>query len=191
MEVEKDLGLKTKADIQAFGLEKFTEACKQRVRKYSAIQAEQSTRLGFWMDWDNSYFTMADHNNYAIWRFLKSCHEFGYLYKGTDVMPWSGRAGCAYSDMEVKEGRKLATHTAVFVRLPIRGRENEYFLVWTTTPWTLTSNVAVAVNGNLDYVKVRAKKDGASYWLARENLKTQRLEKEHQEGFSSYGKVAC
>ncbi len=183
IEVEKELGLSTKAEIESHGLDKFTESCKARVHKYAAIQSEQSKRLGYWMDWDDSYYTMADDNNYTIWSFLKKCHELGFLYKGTDVMPWSGRAGCAYSHMEIAEGRKLVTHTSVFVRFPLRGRENEYLMVWTTTPWTLTSNTGAAVSGDLKYVKLRAKKDGALYYFAAENLKFNRLAKEYKEGF--------
>ncbi|NOX59690.1 MAG: class I tRNA ligase family protein [Planctomycetes bacterium] len=183
LEVEREFELHTKADIEKFGLDKFTQACKDRVHKYAAIQSEQSQRLGYWMDWDDSYFTMSDENNYTIWRFLKKCHENGYLYKGTDVMPWSGRAGCAYSHMEIAEGRRLVTHTSVFVRFPIRGRDNEFLLVWTTTPWTLTSNTGCAVNGDLQYVKIKSKRDGAVYYFAEENLNFQRLGKEFKEGF--------
>ncbi len=185
IEVEKQLDISTKKDIEKLGLETFTETCKERVQKYAVIQAEQSKRLGYWMDWDNSYFTMADENNYTIWGFLKKCFDLGYLYKGTDVMPWSGRAGCAYSHMEIAEGRKLVAHTAVFARFPIRGRENEYLLVWTTTPWTLTSNTGCAINGALDYAKIKSKKDGAVYYLAKDNLNHKRLEKEFKEGFGS------
>ena len=185
VEVEREHGFQGKGDIEAFGLDRFTEECKARVRKYSAIQAEQSKRLGYWMDWTDSYFTMSDENNYTIWSMLKKCHELGYLYRGTDVMPWSGRAGCAYSHMEIAEGRRLVAHTSVFVRFPIRGRDNEYLLIWTTTPWTLTSNTGAAVSAELEYVKVRAKKDGALYYFAAENLEYQRLAKEYKEGFGS------
>jgi isoleucyl-tRNA synthetase len=185
VEVEKELGLSTKRDIESFGLERFTDSCKNRVRKFAAIQAEQSKRLGYWMDWNNSYFTMSDENNYTIWTFLKKCHELGYLYKGTDVMPWSGRAGSAYSHMEIAEGRRLITHTAVFVRFPLRGRSNEFLLIWTTTPWTLTSNTGAAVNSELSYAKLRAKRDGALYYLAEPNLQYQRLAREYKEGFGS------
>ena len=185
IEVERELGIHTKEDVEKLGLDKFTETCKQRVHKYAAIQSEQSQRLGYWMDWDNSYFTMADENNYTIWSFLKKCHQMGHLYKGTDVMPWSGRAGCAYSHMEIAEGRKLVTHTAVFVRFPLRGRDNENLLVWTTTPWTLTSNTGCAINSELKYVRIRTKRDGAVYYFAEQNLKFKRLEKDFKEGFGS------
>ena len=180
IEVEKELGFKTKRDVQAYGLEKFVNKCKERVEKYSEIQTEQSKRLGYWMDWDNSYFTMSDENNYTIWAFLKKLYNDGKIYKGTDVVPWSGRSGTSYSQMEIIEGRKLVAHTSVFVRFPLKNRPNEYIMIWTTTPWTLTSNVAAAVNVNLDYVKLKAS-DGVVYYFAKENLEYQRLDKQFKE----------
>jgi isoleucyl-tRNA synthetase len=133
--------------------------------------------------WGGSYFTFSTTNNETIWAFLKKCHERGKLYKGHDVMPWSGKSGSAYSQQEIVDGRNLAVHTSIFARLPIKGREKEFILVWTTTPWTLTSNVACAINPELDYAKVKASKDGAVYYFAKENLEFQRLEKEYKEGF--------
>ena len=130
-----------------------------------------------------SYFTFSTENNETIWTFLKKCFERGKIYRGYDVMPWSGRAGSAYSQMEVADGRKLTIHRSVFVRFPLRGRENEFLLIWTTTPWTLTSNVAAAVNPDLDYVKVRSKRDDAVYYFAKDNLEFQRLSRELKEGF--------
>ena len=97
-----------------------------------------------------------------------------------DVVPWSGRSGTSYSQMEIIEGRKLVSHKAVFVRFPLVDRENEYILVWTTTPWTLTSNVIAAVNANINYVKVKAS-DGSIYYFAEENLNFKRLEKQFKE----------
>ena len=180
VEVEKELGFSSKKDIEDFGIEKFVNMCKDRVKKYSAIQTEQSKRLGYWMDWDNSYFTMSDENNYTIWSFLKKLFDRGKIYKGTDVVPWSGRSGTSYSQMEIIEGRKLVAHDSVFVRFPLKDKENEYLLVWTTTPWTLTSNVSVACNIKLDYVKVQSS-DGSIYYFAKENLEFKRLEKQFQE----------
>ncbi|OYD17110.1 isoleucine--tRNA ligase [candidate division WOR-3 bacterium JGI_Cruoil_03_51_56] len=166
VEVEKELGFKSKRDIEKFGIDSFVQKCKERVLKYSKIQTEQSVRLGQWMDWENSYYTMSDENNYSIWHFLKKCHERGLIYEGTDVMPWCPRCGTAISDMEIAtEGYQELTHKAVFLRFPLRGHPNEYLLVWTTTPWTLTSNVAVAVHPDLIYV--RAKKDGRVYIVAK------------------------
>ncbi|GAB4136970.1 MAG: isoleucine--tRNA ligase [Planctomycetaceae bacterium] len=134
-------------------------------------------------EWGGSYFTFSTENNETIWTFLKKCFTRGKVYKGYDVMPWSGRGGSAYSQMEVADGRKLTTHRSCFVRFPIIDRPNEYLLIWTTTPWTLTSNVAAAVNPDLDYVKLHAKRDDAVYYFAKDNLEFKRLEREFREGF--------
>jgi len=165
-------------------------------------------------EWGGSYFTFSTENNETIWTFLKKCFERGKIYRGHDVMPWSGRGGSAYSQMEVADGRKLTTHESVFVRFPIiekasgrckpadtsdeapttdiaadrgadapRSPSNEFLLVWTTTPWTLTSNVACAVNPDLDYVKLRSKRDDAVYYFAADNLNFQRLGSEFKDGF--------
>ena len=180
VEVEKELGFKSKKDIEDFGIEKFVNMCKDRVTKFSKIQTEQSKRLGYWMDWDNSYYTMSDENNYTIWGFLKKLFDEGKIYRGTDVVPWSGRSGTSYSQMEIIEGRKLVAHRSVFVKFPLVDRENEYLLVWTTTPWTLTSNIAAAVNVNLNYIKLQAS-DGSIYYFAEENLKFARLDKQFKD----------
>ncbi len=153
-----------------------------RGEQVSDIADSIVARLGN-ADWGGSYFTFATENNETIWTFLKKCHERGKIYRGYDVMPWSGRAGSAYSQMEVADGRKLTTHRSTFVRFPLKNRENEFLLVWTTTPWTLTSNVAAAVNPELDYVKLRTKRDEAVYYFAADNLEFQRLEREYKEGF--------
>ncbi|CAN5832615.1 isoleucine--tRNA ligase [soil metagenome] len=154
VQVERDLGFKSKRDIEEYGIERFIQRCKERVWKYSAIQTEQSIRLGMWSDWENSYFTMSDENNYTIWHFLKKCHERGLVYKGLDAMPWCPRCGTGISEQERKEGYKFVSDRAVFVKFPLREREGS-LLVWTTTPWTLAANVAAAVNPERTYVKVR------------------------------------
>ena len=154
VEVEKELGFKTKRDIEAYGLEKFVEKCKERARKYAGIQTQQSIRLGYWMDWDNSYYTMTDENNYTIWAFLKKCHDRGLIYKGADSMPWCTRCGTGISQHEMHEGYEEVEDTSLFFRLPLHGKANEYLLVWTTTPWTLPANVACAVNPGMTYAKV-------------------------------------
>ena len=168
VEVEKELGFRTKRDIEAYGLETFVEKCKERVRKYAKRQTEQSIRLGYWMDWDDSYYTMADENNYTIWLFLKKCHERGLIYRGRDSMPWCPRCGTGISQHEMHEGYVEVTEDSVVVRMPLRGRENESLLVWTTTPWTLAANVACAVHPELMYAKV--KQDDAVYYLASSRL---------------------
>lgn len=201
--VEKELGFKTKKDIEAYGLAPFVVLCKQRVLNYAAVQTEQSIRLGMWMDWDNietlrllseklgrdpiskikitapsgrqvsgtveqvvgelglpqnggSYFTFSDENNYDIWLMLKKCSDNKWIYKGTDVMPWCWRCGTGISQHEiVTEGYIEKQDPGLTVRFPLLGREKESLLVWTTTPWTLTSNVAAAVGPELTYVKVK------------------------------------
>jgi isoleucyl-tRNA synthetase len=228
VEVEKQLGLGAKSEIEKFGVDKFVWECKKRVLKYAAIQTEQSVRLGYWMEWDDpntlrqlgdaigtdkklsittpkgevvqgtaeeivarlgnpdwggSYFTFSTENNETIWTFLKKCFERGKVYRGHDVMPWSGKGGSAYSQMEVADGRRLTTHRALFVRFPLIDRPNEHLLIWTTTPWTLTSNVAAMVNPEMKYVQIKTKRDGAIYYFAEENLDHQRLAKEFKEGF--------
>ncbi len=199
--VERELGFNSKREIEAYGLEKFVTRCKQQVLKYSAIQTEQSMRLGYWMEWDDpemlrllhdsmaedpmqtitvegqhgpvtgtvealvgrlgmpelggSYFTFSDENNYTIWSAIKTCFERGWVYKGRDVMPWCVRCGTGLSQHEiVTEGYQELTHPSITLRLPLIDQPGENLLVWTTTPWTLTSNVAAAVGEELDYVKV-------------------------------------
>ena len=136
-------------------------------------------RLGM-PEMGGSYFTFSNENNYQIWGFLKKCYENGWIYKGKDVMPWCARCGTAISQHEiVTDGYFDVTHDSVFVRLPLLGRENEALLVWTTTPWTLTSNVAAAVGPELDYVQVRAE-DGWTYYLAEAAMKNTLLGKNNE-----------
>jgi isoleucyl-tRNA synthetase len=156
VEVEKEHGFASKKDIAAFGVDRFVEECKERVRRFAARQTEQSIRLGYWMDWDNSYYTNSDENNYTIWMFLKTCWERGWVYKGHDVMPWCPRCATGLSEHEiVTEGYRELTHTSVYLTFPLVDRPGESLLVWTTTPWTLAGNVAAAVHPELTYVKIR------------------------------------
>src|SRR3989344_1450551 len=168
-EEEKDLGLKDKKDIEKFGILNFVNACKKRVQKFSKIQAEQSIRLGYWMDWDNSYYTMSDENNLHNWFLLKTYYEKGWLYKGKDAVPWCWRCGTASSKHDIAtEGYKEVTHKGLFMRFPLKANQNEYFLIFTTTPWTVPANVAIAVNPKLDYVKVE--NEGVKYWIVESRL---------------------
>jgi isoleucyl-tRNA synthetase len=213
VEVEKELGYHSKKDIEIHGLEYFVRQCKARVLRYSAVQTEQSIRLGYWMDWNDpvvlrgladqlmedpaspvtlegpkgavtgsveevvgrlgmpelggSYYTFSTENNYMIWTFLKKCWQNGWLYRGVDVMPWCPRCATAISQHEiVTDGYAELTHRSVTLRFPLRTAEGaarldpasglpESLLVWTTTPWTLSSNVAAAVGPELVYARVR------------------------------------
>ena len=168
-EEEKALGLKNKEDIEKFGILNFVKACRKRVEKFSKVQSEQSIRLGYWMDWENSYYTMSDTNNLHNWMLLKTYFDKGMLYKGEDVVPWCWRCGTASSKHDiVTEGYKEVTHEALFMQFPIKGKDNEYFLIFTTTPWTIPGNVAIAVNEKVTYVL--AENQGAKYWLAEKRL---------------------
>ncbi len=187
VEVEKELGFRCKKDIEQYGIDRFVEKCKERVAKYARVQTAQSVLIGQWMDWENSYYTMSEENNYSIWYFLKRCHERGLIYEGIDVMPWCARCGTAVSEMEIAtEGYRELTHKAVFLRFPIltesgeRTQNAEYLLVWTTTPWTLTANTACAVHPELTYVRARCSstqnpksktRDSQVYILAKDLLK--------------------
>jgi isoleucyl-tRNA synthetase len=156
--VEKELGIKSKRDIEKYGVDKFVEMCKDRVRRFADIQTKQSNRLGYWMDWENSYHTMSDENNYAIWHFLKECHKKGYVYEGRDVMPWCPRCATGISHHEiVTEGYKDINHPSIYIRFPIIDSPGESLLIWTTTPWTLAANVAAAVHPDATYAKVNIK----------------------------------
>jgi len=199
VEVEKELEIRSKRDIECLvpgdpfaSIDKFVNACKARVDKFARRQTEQSIRLGQWMDWDRdedwqkppdsrrSYFTMSQENNYTIWSFLKKCHDRGLIYKAYDSMPWCPRCAVGISQMEMHEGYQYVSHRAVFVRFPLRGRPGENLLVWTTTPWTLTSNVAAAVNPALTYVKVKHRDE--IYYLAKGALTANRLEEDFKRG---------
>ncbi|MDO8562330.1 MAG: class I tRNA ligase family protein, partial [Candidatus Limnocylindria bacterium] len=155
VEVERELKLNSKREIEAYGLDRFADACIRRVRQSADAITTQSARLGMWMDWPNSYYTYSDANISHIWAVLKLCHEKGWLYKGHRSMPWCARCGTALSQHEMIDSYREMTHTSVTVRMPVQGRSKESFLVWTTTPWTLTANVALAVHPDLEYVRVK------------------------------------
>ncbi len=175
VEVEKELKLHTKKDIENLvpgdrkaSIAKFVQLCKDRVYKFSDIQKEQSKRLGYFMDWDHSYFTMSDENNFMIWRFISTCHKNGWVYKGHESVPWCPRCETAISQHEMlTEDYKEVVHESVFLEFPIVGRKDEYLLVWTTTPWTIPANIAVAVDEKIEYALVRGTTDKL-FWLAKD-----------------------
>lgn len=157
---EKDLGLNSKKEIEKYGIDKFTEYCMSKVKTCASKMTEQSIRLGQWMDWDNSYFTNSDTNIETIWYFLKTCKEKGWLIEKYRPMPWCTRCGTSLSEHEMSDADAYRNDTcqAVFIKLPVIN-ENFKMLVWTTTPWTLSSNVAIAVNPELNYSLCRVKSD--------------------------------
>ncbi len=165
VETEKELGFNSKRDIENYGLDKFSRQCRARVERFSGIQTKQSQRLGQWMRWDDSYYTMTDLNIEYIWYFLQICRQKDWLYKGHQAMPWCTRCGTSLSQHELADGYEEILDTAVYLKFPLRERPGESLLVWTTTPWTLTSNVAAAVNPELEYARVSSK--GETYYLSR------------------------
>ena len=121
------------------------------------------------MDWKNSYYTMSDENNLHNWFLIKTYHDKGWLYKGKDSVPWCWRCGTASSKHDiVTEGYKEVTHPGLFMKFPVKGKKNEYFLIFTTTPWTVPANVAIAVNKDVMYAK--AEQGGKHYWIAEKRL---------------------
>ena len=181
VEVEKSKGFKSKRDIETYGIARFVNDCKQRVRDFADVITRQSQRLAYFMDWDNSYHTMSDANNYAIWEFLQHCHRKGWLYEGRDVMPWCPRCATGLSQHEiVTDGYREVEHLSLYVTFPLidaSGADTgEHLLLWTTTPWTLPANVFASVNTDLTYVKVRNTWDTAAggetrvLWLTKNRL---------------------
>lgn len=169
VEVEKEAGFNSKKDIEKFGVDKFTNACKARVSKYANIQTEQSKRLGMFMDWENSYFTNSETNNLYIWHFLKIIHQKGWLYKDRSSATWCPRCETGLSQHEQVDGYKEISDISVYLKFKLKDRKNEYLLVWTTTPWTLSSNVLLAINTKFKYVKVEHGDE--TLYLAEESAK--------------------
>ncbi len=154
LEVEKQLGISGKPQIESYGVENFIKKCKNSVFTYEEEWRKMTERVGFWIDMDNPYVTY--HNTYieSVWWALKQIWEKDLLYKGNKVVPYCPRCGTSLSSHEVAQGYKEVEDPSVFVKFPVAGKENTYFLVWTTTPWTLPSNVALAVKDTYTYVMV-------------------------------------
>ena len=165
LEVEKALGINGKPQIENYGIEPFIQKCKESVWKYKTEWEQMSDRVGYWADMKHPYVTYEDNYIESEWWSLKTIAEKGLLYKGHKVVPYCPRCGTALSSHEVAQGYKDVTETSVYVKFKVKGQENTYLLAWTTTPWTLPSNVALVVNAVEDYVY--AVKDGVTYILAQ------------------------
>ena len=165
LEVEKLLGLNGKEQIEEYGMEPFIKKCKESVWKYKGMWEDFSGTVGFWADMDNPYVTYDDNFIESEWWALKEIWNKGLLYKGFKIVPYCPRCGTPLSSAEVSQGYKTVKERSAIARFKAAG-EDAYFLVWTTTPWTLPSNVALCVNPNDTYVKVKAV-DGYTYYLAQ------------------------
>ncbi|MCL2171130.1 MAG: isoleucine--tRNA ligase [Defluviitaleaceae bacterium] len=164
LEVEKMLGISGKEQIEEYGVSEFIAKCKESVWKYKDEWERMSRRVGFWLDMENPYVTYDNNYIESVWWALKSIWDKGLLYKGHKILPYCSRCGTSLSSHEVAQGYKDIEETSAIARFRVVDRENEWILAWTTTPWTLPSNVALAVNGNEDYV--RAKLGDDTYILA-------------------------
>lgn len=165
LEVEKQLGISGKPQIEDYGVEPFIKKCKDSVFTYESLWRNMSDRVGYWADMDNPYVTY--HNDYieSVWWALKQIWDKGLLYKGHKIVPYCPRCGTALSSHEVAQGYKNVKETSCICRFKVKDEDNTYFLAWTTTPWTLPSNVALCVNGAENYTKVKAN-DGRIYIMA-------------------------
>ncbi|MCL2860921.1 MAG: isoleucine--tRNA ligase [Firmicutes bacterium] len=166
LEVEKSLGLQNKADIEKYGVDKFIEKCKESVFKYQKEWEEMTSRVGYWVDMDNPYVTYHDNYIESIWWSLQKIFNEGLIYKGHKVVPFCPRCGTAVSSHEVAQGYKDVDDETVIAKFKLINETNTYFLAWTTTPWTLPSNVALCVNPKHNYVKVKSGDE--FYILAKE-----------------------
>ena len=166
LEVEKLLGLDGKEQIEKYGLEPFIDKCKESVWKYKGMWEDFSGTVGFWADMDNPYVTYDNSFIESEWWALKQIWEKGLLYKGFKIVPYCPRCGTPLSSHEVAQGYKDVKERSAIAKFRAKGEENSFILAWTTTPWTLPSNVALCVNPVETYVKVKMNEDGTVYYLA-------------------------
>ncbi|RPI06320.1 MAG: isoleucine--tRNA ligase [Ignavibacteriae bacterium] len=168
IEVEKSLGFKHKDDIVGYGVAKFNEECRKSVWKYKTDWEELTKMMGYWVDLQHPYVTFENNYIESIWWALKQYFDKGLIYKGYKIQPYCPRCETPLSSHEVSLGYKDVKDPSVYIKLKVKGEENTFFLVWTTTPWTLISNVAIAVHPDIDYVKVEQK--GEVFILAEARL---------------------
>lgn len=177
LEVEKKLGLDGKEQIEEYGLEPFIKECKESVWKYKGMWEDFSGTVGFWADMDDPYVTYDNNFIESEWWALKQIWEKGLLYKGHKIVPYCPRCGTPLSSHEVAQGYKDVKERSATAKFAVKGEENTYFLAWTTTPWTLPSNVALCVNPNETYVKIKA---GDEFYILAEALIEKNIEDEYE-----------
>lgn len=170
LEVEKELGISGKPDIERYGVDKFNEKCKESVFKYIKEWEKLTERLGIWMDLEHPYITCSNEYIETLWWVLKELWERGLLYEGHKVLPYCARCGTSLSSHEVALGYQETEDPSLYVKFALRDREKTYFLVWTTTPWTLAANVALAVGKNINYLEVVNEENGEHYILSEDSF---------------------
>lgn len=159
LQVEKELGLRSKKEIEEYGIASFNKKCKESVWKYVDLWEKFTDRIGYWVDQKNPYITYENYYIEAVWSILKKSEERNLLYKDYKVVPWCPRCGTGLSSHELAQGYEDVKDTSVTVKFKLKGEKDTYILAWTTTPWTLPGNVALAVGEKLDYVKVKVGTD--------------------------------
>ncbi|UCE19399.1 MAG: isoleucine--tRNA ligase [Gemmatimonadota bacterium] len=162
IEVEKELGLKSKDQVIEYGIDRFNAKCKESVFRYEKEWREVTRRIGFWLDMEHAYITCTNDYIESVWWSLKQFWKDGKIYRGHKILPFCPRCGTPLSSHEVAQAYKDVTEPSVYVKMKLADEENTYFLVWTTTPWTLISNVALAVHPGSEYAKVKV---GDEYWI--------------------------
>lgn len=168
LEVEKQLGMDGKQDIEKYGIEPFIQKCKESVWKYKTEWEKMSDRVGYWVDMEHPYVTYDDNYIESEWWSLKNIFDRGLIYKGHKIVPYCPRCGTALSSHEVAQGYKDVEEKTAVAAFKVKGEDETYVLAWTTTPWTLPSNVALCMNPDYDYVKIESK--GAKFILAKERV---------------------
>ena len=171
LEVEKTLGLDGKPQIEQYGIEPFIKECKKSVWKYLHDWEVMSDQVGYWVDMEHPYITYENDYIESEWWSLKEIWKKGLLYQGHKIVPYCPRCGTALSSHEVAQGYKTVKETSAYVRFPVKGEENTYLLAWTTTPWTLPSNMALCVNPTDIYCRFKAE-DGRVYIMAKALMET-------------------
>lgn len=177
IEAEKKLNLNSKKQIEEYGIEKFNQVCKDSVFTYSEMWKDMSDRMAFLADMDNPYITLKNDYIETVWHLIDDFNKKGLLYKGAKILPYCPRCGTGLASHEVAQGYKEIKSQTAIVKFKAKDEENTYFLAWTTTPWTLPSNVALTVGPDIDYVKV---KQGDEYYYVAEKLATKVLGEEYE-----------
>ncbi|MFH1129132.1 MAG: isoleucine--tRNA ligase [Patescibacteria group bacterium] len=168
LEVEKELGFKNKKDIENYGIAKFNQKCKESVWKYKEEWEKMTERMGYWVDMEDPYITYDNNYIESLWWIIKQIYDKGLVYKGYKVVPQCPRCGTALSSHEVAQGYKNVQEESVYIKFKVKGKDNEYILAWTTTPWTLPGNIALAIGEKIEYVKI--KQNNEFYYLAKNLL---------------------
>ncbi len=155
LQIEKKLGLKSKKEIESYGIAKFNKECKQSVHEYIDVWKEFTERMGYWVDFDKAYYTYNASYIESLWNIVAEVNKKGLLYKDYKVVPWCPRCGTVLSSHELAQGYEDVKDLSIYAKFKVKGQDNTYILAWTTTPWTLPGNIALAVGKDIDYVKIK------------------------------------